>query len=109
MIVFDACKLIRERVPDAAQGQRKYHHAIITRISLTLIPHVVVFLPGTCGICTTCTEIQIPYTADKPPGYLLLAGLHLRCSPTNLFQHVGLDLCQCVSSVMWPSKALHGC
>ncbi len=24
MIVYDACRLIRERVPDAAQGQRKY-------------------------------------------------------------------------------------
>ena len=23
MIVYDACRLIRERVPDAAQGQRK--------------------------------------------------------------------------------------
>ena len=25
MIVYDACRLIRERVPDAAQGQRKYN------------------------------------------------------------------------------------
>ena len=35
MIVYDACRLIRERVPDAAQGQRKRSLSLSLSLSRT--------------------------------------------------------------------------
>ena len=45
MIVYDACRLIRERVPDAAQGQRKstilpYYHVYLI-MYVPYLPNVV--------------------------------------------------------------------
>ncbi len=40
MIVYDACRLIRERVPDAASGQRMCYHSNRHFVTITYINNI---------------------------------------------------------------------
>lgn len=55
MIVYDACRLIRERVPDAAQGQRKsppYTRTAVSahRDNVTYVHIIYIIYKTTAGL-----------------------------------------------------------